>query len=140
VASNLDAVRAVIEARLADNITSVDAAWTAADNVAWPGVDFDPPSQWARPAILWGDGFLETHGASGTNTVVGVLVVSLFARPGSGLGALYGWADTVRDLYDRYTGTGVEFLAASGPRQVNTDDTRWLQVNVSIPFVAEETS
>ena len=141
MASAVDTARADIEGYLSSNITSIDATWDG-DNIAWPGVDFEPPTAWIRPTILWGEGQMETMSTSGTNTITGVLVLSLFDRPGSGMGTLYGYADAARDLFDRANpGAGaVEFLAASGPRQVNTDDTRWLQVNLSIPFIVEETT
>lgn len=140
MASATDTARSGIEGRLSSNITSIDATWTAAANVAWPGVDFTPPTEWVRPTILWGEGFLETMSSGGTNTVVGVFVMEFYARPGSGLGTLYGWADAARDLYDRVTVGSVEFLAADGPLRVNEADTEWLQLNVRVPFILEETS
>lgn len=140
MASATDTARAGIEGRLSTNITSIDATWTAAANVAWPGVDFTPPTEWMRPTILWGEAFMESMSSSGTNTIVGVFVMEFYARPGSGLGTLYGWADAARDLFDRVSVGSVEFAAAAGPLRVNVDETEWLQVNVRVPFILEETS
>ncbi len=140
MASAIDTARASVEGRLSSNITSIDAGWAAGTNVAWHGVDFSPPTEWVRPTLIWGDGQLESMSSSGVNTIDGVFVMQFFARPGSGLGTLYGWADNARDLFDRVTVGSVEMLAAGGPVRVNEDDTEWLQVNVTVPFIYEETS
>lgn len=141
MASAVKAAAGAIYSHLSSNITSIASGWSANTNVAWPGVDYDPAAEWIRPTILWGDGFPSSMGSSGTNIVTGVLVLQLFDRPGSGYGTLNGYADNARNLFDRASpGSSVEFLAASGPRQVNQDDTRWLQVNLSIPFVFEDAS
>ena len=141
MASAVKTAAGAIYSHLSTNITSIASGWTANANVAWPGVDYDPASEWIRPTIIWGDGELETMSSSGKNIVSGVLILSLFDRPGSGYGVLNDYADNVRNIFDRASpGSSVEFLAASGPRQVNTDDTRWLQVSISIPFLLEETS
>ena len=141
MASAVQAAAGSIYSHLSSNITSIASGWTAAANVAWPGVDYEPASEWVRPEIVWGDTDLESMTSSGRNTLNGVLILTLFDRAGSGYGTLNGYADNCRDLFDRASpGSSVEFLAASGPRQVNIDDTRWLQVSISIPFLVEEQS
>ena len=141
MASAVKAAAGAIYSHLSSNITSIATGWSANTNVAWPGVDYDPASEWIRPTIIWNDGELETMSSGGTNVISGILVLSLFDRPGSGYGVLNGYADKARDLFDRASpGSSVEFLAASGPRQVNQTDTRWLQINISVPFLLEETS
>lgn len=141
MASGMQAAAGAIYGVLNSNITSIDAGWTASTNVAWPGVDFSPPDDFVAPLIVWGDTSLSTMGSNGSNLTTGELVLQFFCRPGSGYGTLNAYADDAIDLYDRASpGSGVEFLAASGPRQVSQDDTRWLQVNVSIPFLLEGTS
>lgn len=141
MASAVKTAAGAIYTHLSTNITSIASGWSSNTNVAWPGVDYTPASTWIKPTILWGDGFPSSMGASGTNLIFGSLELSLFARPGSGYGTLNGYADNARNLFDRASpGSSVEFLAASGPRQVNTQDTRWLEVALSIPFVLEDAS
>jgi len=151
----MDTARAGVEARVKD-ATALDdyfrtrhqQPWTDVA-VKWQGIDFEPPDEvWFEVNVLWGDGEGETAGDSGTNTVPGVLVFTLFDRPGAGLGALYDLADVLRDLFDRVTVGAVEFLVAGGPRRtmvrdtrfVMKGDTRWEQMSLSVPFILEESS
>jgi len=137
MSSAMQTAEGVLFSRIANNVTEIDAGWTSADNVAWPGIDFDPDDSWMRPTVVWGESVMETHGSTGINTVVGVLVVQLFARPGLGYGVLNAYADTVRDLFTRFASGSVTCYAASGPTAIE-GDTHWLQVNISIPFIVEE--
>ncbi len=78
-----------IEGRINDNIATVDAEWTAGDNVAWSGVDFDPgaENQWIRPVVLFAETAWGTHGVQGTgqNVISGILQVSFSAGRALGL-------------------------------------------------------
>lgn len=112
-----------------------------AARVAWPGVPFTPPdAEWVRFNILWGDGFVQTMGGPGlgTNELVGVVSIQLFVKPGSGSGALEGYCDDVREIFNRVEVSGVRFEAPSGPRPPQERD-GWLQGTVDVAFTVEET-
>lgn len=112
--------------------------------ISWEGVPFTPPSTgvWHRPRVLWGDSFMDTDATTARNTTVGVLTVSLFARPGSGKAALYTKADAVRDAFNRVTTSGVRFDAPSGPKPGTdrSNEGEWLQIVIDCPFTIEEES
>lgn len=131
MASALDTARAAIEGRLATN-------WTTTA-IAWPGHELDAgSSDWIRSTLVFAEGALESMSASGTNTIEGLLLLDLFTLDKTGHGTLYGYLDTLRDLFDRVTLGGVEFLAASGPRPI-TDEV-WTGIQFEVPFIVEETS
>lgn len=137
------AVRA-IEARIYDNLTNFRTDWTT-DNVAWQGVDFDPPTDdWMRPVVLFGAPSWWTSGTSGTgvNVVRGILTCSFFTHPGFGYEALDGYASAFRELFDRASvplaGHGpIEFDPAGGPRP-GPPDGAWIHSIVDCPFLIEE--
>lgn len=121
-----------ISDRLGDN-------WTTTD-IAWQGVEYEPDEDpYVEAAILWGDGFAYDRASSGRAQLTGVLNLNLFARPGTGLGTLYGYADTLRDLFTEVTVDAVRFTVPSGPREVTGNSTDRVQVNVSCPFTVEDT-
>lgn len=139
------AVRA-IEDRIASNITSIDAAWSATANVAWQGVDFDPSSQsaWLRPVVLFAESAWGTSGVTGTgrNVLQGILQASFFSKPGVGLGASRGRIAGFRTLFDRVSLTvsghgNVEFEPAGAPRP-GPFDGAWHQLIVETVFTIEE--
>lgn len=131
MASAIDTARAGIESRLNSN-------WTLTD-IAWPGVEFDAgEDDWIRPTLRFGDGQMEGMGSSGYGTVEGLLFIDVFTVTKSGHGDLYGYVDTLRDLFDRATVGSVEFLAASGPREISDD--QWQGLQFEVPFIIEETS
>lgn len=139
MASELEAKATAIEAFLDEN-------WPegAKTPISWPGVDFDPPDgPWLKVDITWGDGFMETIGGSGTGTnqVVGVLTLNLFDVPGQGARQIDGYADELRDLFNRAEVEGVRFDAPSGPKPTRRPNqgTHWLQRTIDVPFAVVET-
>jgi hypothetical protein len=131
VASALDTARSGIEARL-------NSGWSTTP-VAWQGVEFDAgEADWIRPTLVFNVGEMETYGASGVNTVEGLLLLDVFTVTKAGLGDLYGYVDTLRDLFDRATVGAIEFGAAGGPREIPDD--QWRQLQFEVPFIIEETS
>ena len=131
MASAVDTARSGIESRLNTN-------WTLTD-VAWPGVEFEPgETDWLRPTLAFGTGAMEGMSSSGVGTIEGILFLDVFTVTKSGLGSLYGYIDTLRDLFDRASVGAVEFLAASGPRDVS--DEQWRGLQIEVPFIIEETS
>jgi hypothetical protein len=145
VAADELAVRA-IETRIRDNITDMDAGWTAAANVAWSGAAFVPPEDdgWMRPTVLFADTEYGTMGVQGTgqNVVVGVLRTSFFVRPGVGLGNLRGYTTAYRALFDRaslsLTGHGPAKFGPAGAPRLGPDETGWEHYVLDCPFTVEE--
>jgi len=130
MASDLDTHRASIETELTND-------WIATD-IAWPGTSYEPgASPWLEPTILWGDGSEFDRAASRRVQLVGVLVLNLFARPGTGLGTLYGYADTLRDLFNNEDVGAVRFRTPSGPREGQGDKDK-VQLTIDCPFVVED--
>lgn len=108
---------------------------------AWPGVDDPaiPPDSgvWARPNILWGDGFAES--GTGANAVVGLLRVQIFDRPGKGWNDIYEIGDKVRDAFNRVSISGVECGVPSGVKPATEVVDGWLQGVVDVPIEVRET-
>lgn len=131
MASDTMAAASAIEKAVNDN-------WDAeVAPVAWPTVPFTKPDgPWIRVTIVWGDGFTETMGGSGTglNRLVGVIIVQVFDKPGAGEGQLNGLADDVRDLFNRKILESIVRCSAASPPQKAGDEKGWDQMNVSIPF------
>lgn len=125
----------IIEEHLSEN-------WD--ENVApvhWPGTKFTPPDGlWIRLVINWGDGFEDTMGPTNLNRLVGIIIISVFDKPGSGEGGMNELADMVRDLFNRQILEDVvRCSAASPPKTAGEGDKSWQQCNVTIPFEVEET-
>ncbi len=116
------------------SILQVFAPWTETP-VAWPGKHFDPPDgAWVRLTIQWGDGFAQT--LDGTNEVIGILLVDVFAKPGRGEGEAYGLADQVRDLINRKIAGTVHFDPPSGPLKV--PESEWIHLQITCGFSVDE--
>ena len=131
MASTLDTHRATIEARIKSN-------WTETD-IAWPNEQYTPDSDpYIQPTILWGGSGVTTK--NGRNTVTGILHINIFVSRETGTGALYGYADTIRDLFNRDEVSSVRFETPSGPTFVDAPDRAWLQAAVVCPFTVEETA
>jgi len=115
-------------------LARVDAQWSTTTDIAWPNVDFTPPDdeQWLRVDILWGDAFLETMESTASNRIYGVVQLTLFGDKGEGYGAMMTNIDTARDILNRWSGSGLQFGATSGPTQV--EDEQYAALSVSTPF------
>lgn len=134
MSSDTFTANSTIEAVLNDN-------WDAeACPIAWPGVNFEPPDgPWMRLVVQWGDGFEESMGPTNLNRLVGLIVLSLFDKPGSGEGGINGLADTARDLFNRQILDSVVRCGAASPPKPIDGDAKWQQLNVTIPIEIEET-
>lgn len=118
-------------------LVTLATEWGSTTPVAWPGQRFDPPddgSAWMRPTILWGDGFGRT--ISGGNTIIGVLMLDVFAPAHLGEGQAYALAATARVIFNRRAMAPVYFRAPSGP--VRQDESEWVHMQVTCPFVVDE--
>ena len=109
------AITALIEAR-------IESEWIDGDSdpltvIAWPLVEFEPPTNaaWLKVDILFGDSFARTVSGNneGVNSNVGVIQLSVFAPKGQGAGALNTLTGKARDIFSRHTGGGL-ICQASG--------------------------
>lgn len=133
MASSTNTAIKAIEGRLA-------AQW-ATTPIAWPGVHFDPgTSAYVRPTVRMAEATDWTMGPSGLNVVPGILFLDIFTPQGTGYGVIRGYADTLRDIFDRAEAGIVRFRAASGPDSIDTEDTGWIGLQVTVPFSFEETT
>jgi len=114
--------------------TAVQTAWAQNATIAWPDRPFRPPdnAKWLRVDWLWGDGFVETKGAAGGNTIVGILQLTIFVPKDSGDGALLALVDTMRSAVNRQTMGDIWFSAPSGP--TFTTEPKWRGAIISAPF------
>ena len=133
----LDAV--VVDGAIYD---AFDAAWTPATPIGYPDADFAPPDSgaWAEVSVLWGDAEWSTQG--GRNEIVGTVVVQLFDEPGGGYGRIKGHAAVARSIFNRATIGGAIFSVPSAPVRIDArpeDRKPAIQINVTAPFVIEET-
>jgi hypothetical protein len=102
------------------------------------GDDVTPPqnSAWVRLTILPGASQQVEMGNTRRWRRVGVLVVQIFVPAASGTGLAAELGDTVRDIFEGVTISGVIFRATSLNR-VGLDGA-WLQYNASTSFQADE--
>lgn len=102
------------------------------------GDDVTPPedSTWVRLTVLPGASRQVEMGNTRRWRRVGVLVVQIFVPAASGTGLALELGDTVRDIFEGLTVSGVIFRATSLNR-VGLDGA-WLQYNASTAFQADE--
>lgn len=142
MASDLDDAAATIEAEIGDNWADPTAiSWDHDPSFTPPEADFTATTPalgvWIQPRILWGDGQVVTK-SPGRNSITGVLNCNVFGPPDRGLGDVRRAADTFRDLFNRKTFSEIRFGVPSGPTVVEDDGSIWAQINISIPFIADE--
>ena len=108
--------------------------WGTTTKVAWPNEKFKPPDSesWVQLAVLWGDAFMETMETTASNRMYGIVQLSLYCPVGEGEGTAMGYVDTLRDIFNRWSGSGVVFGASSGPRKV--PDEQWARYVIDTPF------
>jgi hypothetical protein len=102
------------------------------------GDDVTPPedSTWVRLTILPGASQQVEMGNTRRWRRAGVLVVQIFVPAASGTGLALELGDTVRDIFEGLTVSGVIFRATSLNR-VGLDGA-WLQYNATTNFQADE--
>lgn len=108
--------------------------------IAWPGVDFTPPtpddaSLWWRvdllPAVVSPE-----MGPSGAAHESGIYQVTVYAKRKTGSAVAFAAVDAVVAHFDRYRAAGSGVTAQCGvptPGPIMAD-AQWLSVPVSIPF------
>ena len=133
--SLIEGTRIAIETYLAANFSSIA--------VVYPNRPASVASQWLQTRIIWDDASRLTIGGT-LNRLRGVrgrVELRFCARPGTGLGPLYDYADTVRDLFTRIdigTDFPVWFGACAGV-VMDTSDSGVTQLILTAPFEALET-
>ncbi len=102
------------------------------------GDDVTPPqnSAWVRLTILPGASQQVAMGNTRRWRRIGVIAVQIFVPAASGTGLALELGDTVRDIFEGVTVSGVIFRATSLNR-VGLDGA-WLQYNANTPFQADE--
>ena len=116
-ATNLNTIRATIEARLAAELTLAPVVPVVFHNQPYIPT---PNSSWVQCLVSFGNNnFLTMGGTTGSsNSVIGVIVINIFTAKGVGPGANYTIGKRVRDLYNRVIVSGVHFDPPTGPEVV----------------------
>jgi len=127
VASAVDTANKAIKVRFDDQ-------WGTTTKVAWPNVDFTPPDDeaWVQFDVLWGDAFIDTMETTASNRMYGLIQIALYCPEGEAEATAMGHVDTARDIFNRWSGSGVVCGASSGPRRV--PDEHWARYIVDTPF------
>jgi hypothetical protein len=132
------ATQATLQAAL---VTAFDAMPTLPEVTAWPNTRValpESPLLWAAVDFLWGEGIDETLGpvGVGTNVVVGVLQVTLFAPIGEGTGVLAESAAVLRAALGRQTLDGIRLDVMAAPVYLRTD--QWQTAVCRVAFQVPE--
>jgi hypothetical protein len=109
------------------------------DNQGQDDADFptrDTP--WVRLIILDGEGQQVEMGMKGRWRRPGLVVVQVFVPAGDGDGLSAELCDTVRDVFEGRTISGVIFRATSRDRAGRGRDSAWMRWDASTPFQADE--
>lgn len=71
--------------------------------IAWPGVSFEPPADgaWLEPALLSNEGLDNGLGPDDEYIPQGIFQVMIWARPGTGMIAIAGIAQTVTTVFPK---------------------------------------
>lgn len=93
---------------------------------------------WARLNILPGQSIQVEIGKSERFRTPGVMIVQLFLPIGKGMRDLHKMADKIKTAFRAVTVTGVVFRTPSEENVGRTGS--WWQMNVSIPFYADDTT
>ena len=93
---------------------------------------------WVRLTILDAEGQQVEMGGTRRWRRPGVVIVQVFVPAGDGDGQGAALCDTVRDIFEGRTISGVIFRATSRDRVGRGRDSAWMQWNASTPFQADE--
>jgi len=133
-ALDLNAIRAIVESRLATELALAPPIPVVFQNVAYTPT---PNSTWIQCSVSFNTNNYLTMGsiAGASNSVIGVVVVNIFSAQGFGLGANFIVGKRVRDLYNRIVISGVRFDPPTGPEVVATPSPEgYLQTQVRMTF------
>lgn len=92
-------------------MASICSTWGTKTVIDIANQAFIAPSNaaWIRPRIKMGDSFVGEIGDDGLGLRVGVLMISIFVPPGTGLKTANGYAATLEALFRRADIGGVRF-------------------------------
>ena len=133
-ALDLNAIRAIVEGRLATELATAPVIPVVFHNVAYTPT---PGSTWVQCTVSFGTNNYMTMGstAGASNSVIGVIVVNIFSAKGVGPGANFTVGKRVRDLYNRIVVSGVRFDPPTGPEVVATPSPEgYFQTQVRLTF------
>ena len=113
------------------------AVYEAKTPIAWPNVNFTPPSgPWVRFNVLDGEGAWRRIGSPGSNIAgyVGVVVIQIFVPLLSGESTARDLADDAAAIFQGQVIGGIRFSPATAQILNTSLADGWHQINVSIPF------
>lgn len=113
------------------------AVYEAKTPIAWPNVNFTPPSgPWVRFNVLDGEGAWRSIGSPGSNIAgyVGVVVIQVFVPLLSGESIARDYADAAAEIFQGQVISGIRFSPATVQILNTSLADGWHQINVSIPF------
>ena len=131
-AINLNTVRQTIEARLATELASSPAIPVVFNNMPF---DSSAQDSFVQCTTSFGASSYLTQGdASGTNSVVGLLVLNVFTNSGIGSGTNFTICKRLRDLYNKETVSNVIFDSPIGPEVLSQSPEGKFQTQIRITF------
>ena len=131
-AIDLNTVRSTIEARLATELASSPAIPVVFNNMAFDSTTED---SFVQCVTSFGSGSYQTMGnASGTNSVVGLVLLNVFTEEGIGAGANFTICKRIRDLYNRITVSSVIFDSPIGPEILTSSPEGKFQTQIRVTF------
>jgi len=102
-------------------MATICSTWGTKTVIDYPNYEFKAPSNaaWIRPRIKLGKSFVGEIGSDGIGLRVGVLMISIFVPPDTGLKVANGYAGTLEALLKR-----AEFGGSGGVRfdEPSTED------------------
>ena len=131
-AVNLNTVRQTIEARLATELAASPVIPVVFNNMPF---DSSAQDSFVQCTTSFGAGSYLTQGdASGTNSVVGLIVLDVFTNSGIGSGANFTICKRLRDLYNKETVSSVIFDSPIGPEVLSQSPEGKFQTQIRITF------
>ena len=131
-AVNLNTVRQTIEARLATELAASPVIPVVFNNMPF---DSSAQDSFVQCTTSFGAGSYLTQGdASGTNSVVGLIVLDVFTNSGIGSGANFTICKRLRDLYNKETVSNVIFDSPIGPEVLSQSPEGKFQTQIRITF------
>ena len=133
-ALDLNAIRAIVEGRLATELAAAPPIPVVFHNVAYTPT---PASTWVQCTVSFGTNNYMTMGSltGASNSVIGAVVVNIFSAKGVGPSANFTVGKRVRDLYNRIVVSGVRFDPPTGPEVVATPSPEgYFQTQVRMTF------
>jgi len=131
-ATDLNTVRSTIEARLATELASSPAIPVVFNNMAFDSTTED---SFVQCVTSFGSNeYLTMGNASGTNSVVGLVLLNVFTEEGIGAGANFTICKRLRDLYNRITVSSVIFDSPIGPEILTSSPEGKFQTQIRVTF------